>query len=317
MRERTLLRKCAAAFSAVMLLLAGLPGISAAEDADPYEELRGSAEIVEDEENGLWSYKGDGLEITVQRYTETVNLKKNKRTREYCVADIRTSPEYPLSAVMTDPTKKRPAGYKLVSPEILIEKYPAVFAMSDDLYGIRLQKYKYYGVVIRNREIIARKTRNSAKSRPWPNLDTLAVYGDGSMKTYVCDAYTPEEYLEQGAVHVFSFGPILISEGEINETVLDPKYYPYNEPRAAIGMVEPWHYIAILVKGRPDSKYAGVHLDWLAEKMKEYGCTEALNLDGGLTSNMLFMGKIIISGGDKLRSQGSLIEFGQAAAAEE
>ena len=317
MKKRKLLQSFAAVCAAMVLIMTGTGAVSSAEDADPYAALRDGAEIVEDEENGLWTYEGDGLKITVQRFTETVNLKKNKRTREYCVADIQASPEHPLSAVMTDPTKRRPAGYKLVSPEILIEKYPAVFAMSDDLYGIRLQKYKYYGVVIRNREIIARKTRNSAKSRQWPNLDTLAVYDDGSMKTFVCDAYTPEEYLEQGAVHVFSFGPILISDGVINEAVLDPKYYPYNEPRAAIGMVEPWHYIAVLVKGRPDSKYAGVHLDWLAEKMKEYGCTEALNLDGGLTSNMLFMGKIIISGGDKLRSQGSLIEFGQAAATEE
>ena len=50
--------------------------------------LRDGAEIVEDEENGLWTYEGDGLKITVQRFTETVTLKKNKRTREYCVADI-------------------------------------------------------------------------------------------------------------------------------------------------------------------------------------------------------------------------------------
>ena len=164
--------------------------------------------------------------------------------------------------------------------------------------------------MIRNGEILARKTRDSSKKRAWPNLDTLAVYADGSMKTYLCDAYTPEEYLAQGAVHVFSFGPILISEGKINEQVLDPKYYPYNEPRVAIGMIEPYHYIAIVVRGRPEKNYVGVHLDWLAEKMLEYGCVEALNLDGGLTATMAFMGKIILSGGSKLRSQGSMICVG-------
>jgi len=82
----------------------------------------------------------------------------------------------------------------------------------------------------------------------------------------------------------------------------------------AIGMAEPWHYIAVLVRGRPSSTYAGVHLDWLAEKMAEYGCTEALNLDGGLTATMAFMGKIILTGGGKLRSQGSLITFGESSA---
>ena len=276
----------------------------------------GEEYILEDEENGLWQYARKDLAITVRRFREEVPVKgkKKARIREYCVADIHASETSPLGAVMSQPTKKRPAGYKLVSPELLLETHPCIFALSDDLYGIRLQKYQYDGIVIRNGEILATKTRDSSKKRPWPNLDTLAVYADGSMKTYVCDALTPEEYLEQGAVQVFSFGPVLISEGKISETVLNPKYYPYNEPRVAIGMAEPWHYIAILVRGRPSSTYAGVHLDWLAEKMAEYGCTEALNLDGGLTATMAFMGKIILTGGGKLRSQGSLITFGESSA---
>ncbi len=285
-----------------MLMAMSLLFSAAAEESE--------AQIVEDAEGGHWEYVSEQLTVKVDRFEETVKNGSRKRKREYCVAEIIASEASPLETVMTEASKKRVAGYKLVSPELLLEKSPAVFAVSDDLYGVRLKQYKFYGVVIRNGEILARKTRNSSKSRPWPNLDTLAVYPDGSMKTFICDAYTPEEYLEQGAVHVFSFGPILISEGEINPDVLNPKYYPYNEPRVALGMVEPWHYIVIIVRGRPTSAYAGVHLDWLAEKMKEYGCTEALNLDGGETATMAFMGKIIETGGAKLRSQGSLIEFG-------
>ena len=267
--------------------------------------------LVEDPENGRWEYHSDTLNIVIEQVTETVVSGKTKKTREYCVADIQASPESPLYPVMTEPTKKNPAGYKLASPELLQEKAHPLFAMSDDMYGIRLQKYDYKGIVIRDGEILATKTRNSAKKRAWPNLDTLALFEDGSMKTFVCDAHTAEEYLEMGAVQVFSFGPILISDGEINPQVLDPKYYPYNEPRVAIGMVEPWHYIAVVVRGRPKSSYAGVHLDWLAELMREKGCVEALNLDGGQTATMLFNGKIIETGDKGLRSQGSLICFGK------
>ena len=291
---------------AVLLLAVMLPVLPTAA-----AEVPEGSTVVEDPENGHWEYVSEALTVKIDRFTETVKNKNRKRTREYCVAEIIASEASPMKAVMTEATKKRVAGYKLVSPELLLEKYPAVFAVSDDLYGIRLQRYKFYGVVIRDGEILARKTRNSKKSRPWPNLDTMAVYADGSMKTFICDAYTPEEYLEQGAVHVLSFGPWLISDGEINPDVLNPKYYPNNEPRVAIGMVEPWHYIVIIVRGRPTSSYAGVHLDWLADKMKEYGCVEALNLDGGETATMAFMGKVIETGGAKLRSQGSLIEFGQ------
>ena len=60
----------------------------------------------------------------------------------------------------------------------------------------------------------------------------------------------------------------------------------------------------------PSSKYIGVHLDWLAEKLQEYGCVEALNLDGGGSACMYFNGKLLITGKSKLRSVGSLITFG-------
>ncbi len=280
-------------------------------DAEAGEEY-----IFEDEENGVWKYATSSLSVEIRRTRETKKVKKKDRILEYFVAEIYASPESPLVPVMTEASKTNPAGVKQVSPEILARKYNCVFAVSDDMYGLRRQKkngkyrYDYRGVVIRNGEVMCQKTRNSKKSRAWPNLDTMALYADGSMKTFVCDAHTPEEYLAEGAEQVFAFGPWMISNGEINPDVLDPKYYPYNEPRVAMGMVEPWHYVVILVRGRPDTKYAGVHLDWLAQKLQEMGCVEALNLDGGETATMLFMGKVVGSGGDALRSQGSLITFG-------
>ena len=267
--------------------------------------------ILEDPEGGRWEYHSESLNIVIEKFTEKVKSGSKKKTREYCVADIQASPESPLYPVMTDPTSKRPAGYKMVSPELLQEKAHPMFAMSDDMYGIRLQKYDYKGIVIRNGEIIATKTRNSAKKRAWPNLDAMALLPDGSMKTFVCDAHTAEEYLEMGAEQVFSFGPWLISDGEINPEVLNPKYYPYNEPRVAIGMVKPSHYIAVVVRGRPKGSYAGVHLDWLAQLLLDRGCVEALNLDGGQTATMIFNGKIIETGDKGLRSQGSMICFGR------
>ncbi len=297
----------------------GEEGGATGEEIPAAQAEAGEVTLTEDAEGGFWAYSSPSLSITIHRYQETVTYKKKNYAREYCVAEVFASPESQLLPIMTDATKKRVAGYKLVSPEILEKKYRPLFAMSDDMYGIRLQKYDYKGVVIRNGAIMSTKTRNSAKRRAWPNLDTMALFADGSMKTYVCDAYTAEEYLAMGATQVFAFGPWLLSEGEINPEVLDAGYYPYNEPRVAMGMIEPWHYILIVVRGRPTSSHAGVHLDWLAEKMKELGCVEALNLDGGQTAIMMFNGKIIMSGQVKtvkkqqvpvLRSQGSMITFG-------
>ena len=132
------------------------------------------------------------------------------------------------------------------------------------------------------------------------------------MKTYLSDAMTAEEYLEKGAEQVFAFGPWLISEGKINEkeAVEGCGYYEQMEPLTGLGMIEPYHYIAIIARGRPKDKYAGVRLSWLADQLLEQGCVEALNLDGGGTACMYFNGKVVIQGQPNLRSMGSMITFG-------
>ena len=146
-------------------------------------------------------------------------------------------------------------------------------------------------------------------------MDTLAVYPDGSMKVRICDELTAEEYLADGATQVFSFGPWLIRDGEANEDVRHPKksdIMKNNNPRAVIGMVEPYHYILMVVGVPDENKYAGVSGEWLIDKLLEYGCVEALNLDGGGTACMVFNGKTIIQGrwSKEKRVLGSMIAFG-------
>jgi len=281
---------------------------------------------LEDEENGLWQYASDKLSVRVTRFREKPQ-KGSKKIREYCVAEIWCTEESPMGAIMTEPYARYGnhlvPGKRQDDPEKLMALQPSVLSVSDDMYGLRIMeiskkktKYDYHGVVIRNGEIMAEKTRKSPEEgkkdkRPWPNLDTLAVYRDGSMKSYVCDAMTAQQYLEQDALHVFAFGPWLISEGKMNPALQNDKYYPASEPRVAVGMVEPYHYIIIAASGRPKSKYAGVKLLWLAEKMQEYGCSEALNLDGGATVVMAFNNRIILQGDNSgKRNIGSLIAFG-------
>lgn len=281
----------------------------------------GEEYLVEDEKNGVWEYASRNLSVKVTRFEEKT---KKKKKQIYVVAEVWASEESPLGAIQSDPKSSlKFKGEALPGIEQrvvtdLIEKHPSVLALSDDMYGLRITpvgkgktKYDYHGVVIRNGEVIATKTRNSQKKRPWPNMDTLAVNRDGSMKSYDCDALTAEEYLEKGAVHVFAFGPWLISGGEINPNLA--KINNYSEPRAGIGMVEPFHYIIVVTAGRPTSKYQGYKLTWLAEKLKEYGCTEALNLDGGDTVAVAFNNKVILHGNmeaKKLRNLGSMIAFG-------
>ena len=276
--------------------------------------------LLEDEENGVWQYATADLSIRVKRFEEET---EQKRKLLYCVAEVYASETSPLFAIMTpEPeTSPRPDGYHLVYPENLVKDFPVMLAVSDDYYGYRqysrdLNGAKWpTGIIIRNGKILYDKTRNSAQNRPFPNLDTLAVYGDGSMKTRICDEMTAEEYLEEGALQVFSFGPWLIRDGEANDEVLHPAdrkgVMAQPNPRTVIGMVEPFHYVLIVV-GTPTDKYTGVTGSWLIEKLQAFGCTEALNLDGGGTACMVFNGKTIIQGkwDKQKRVLGSMIAFG-------
>ena len=307
-------------------LLAACTGAGAATETWQFDErgfLTGEnpAEeyLLEDAENGKWEYASRDLSVRITRFQETRKIKSGKRTVEYCVAEIHASETSPLFAITTEGSARLTAGEHKEKPEKLVELSPAVLAVSDDYYGHRIQTRKSngatwpVGIIIRNGELLSDKTRDSSKKRAFPPMDTLAVYADGSMKTYASDEMTGEEYLAQGAAQVFSFGPWLIREGQINEQEAGDKavYLNYSEPRLAVGMVEPYHYIIIAVKGEPKDKYIGVKGEWLIPKMQEYGCTEALNMDGGGTVCMVFNGKTILQGKSGDRPLGSMIAFGK------
>ena len=320
------MRRLSAMILALLLLLACVSAAEETADKDGWHfdakgfltgENPGEEYILEDPENGIWQYASKDLSVKITRVREQYNKKK---MREYCVAEIWASEASPMQAILSAPKGRLPEGANQVSPKLLVEKHPCVFAMSDDFYGSRqkgiLEKTgsRQPGVIIRNGEIRWEKTKapESRYGRHRPCLDVLAVYGDGSMKTYVSNAMTAQEYLDKGAIHTFAFGPWLISEGKINEkeAVEGCGYYEQMEPLTGLGMVEPYHYIAIVVHGRPKEKYAGVRLSWLADRLLEYGCTEALNLDGGGTACMFFNGKPVIQGQPDLRSMGGMIGFG-------
>ena len=324
---KNIFRQTAALLLALLLLL---PGLSSAEgavtekDGWHFDEKGfltgknpGKEYLLEDEENGYWQYASKNLSVKITRVREQYNKKK---IREYCVAEIWASKKEPMKSILSAPKGKLPEGANPVSPALLVQKHPCVFALSDDHYGTRqksiLEKSGGVqpGIIIRNGVIRWDKTkaRNSKYGRHRPCLDVLAVFDDGSMKTYISDEMTAQEYLDKGVVQTFAFGPWLIRDGKINEkeAVEGCGYYEQIEPLVGLGMIEPYHYIAIVIKGRPKEKYSGARLSWLADRLLELGCVEALNLDGGGTACMFFNGKSVMQGQANLRSMGGMIAFG-------
>ena len=117
---------------------------------------------------------------------------------------------------------------------------------------------------------------------------------------------TAEELSAAGAVQIFSFGPGLVEDGEIavgTDTEVDQSRS--SNPRTAIGMIEPGHYVMVVSDGRT-SESEGLTLYELAEIMQELGCTEAYNLDGGGSSTMYYNGEVInnpTSGRNKIKER--------------
>ena len=65
-----------------------------------------------------------------------------------------------------------------------------------------------------------------------------------------------------------------------------------SNPRTAIGMIEPLHYVFVVCDGRTGES-EGLSLYELAQFMRALGVDTAYNLDGGGSSTMVFQGELI------------------------
>ena len=155
----------------------------------------------------------------------------------------------------------------------------ALLAINGDFYGARERGY-----VIRN-GVLYRDTPS--------NADVLCIYTDGRMEIVDPQEKSAQELLDNGAWQVFSFGPGLLEDGEILVDTNDEVGMAMaSNPRTAIGMIEPNHYIFVVSDGRT-SDNEGLSLYELADFMKNLGVATAYNLDGGGSSTMVYQGEII------------------------
>ena len=156
----------------------------------------------------------------------------------------------------------------------------ALLAVNGDNYGSREAGY-----VIRNGVLY--------RDRSAGDQEDLVIWADGSFTIVNESEVTAQELLDAGAVQVFSFGPGLLLDGEI--TVGQSEEVDramVSNPRTAIGMLEPGHYVLVVSDGRTgESK--GLSLYQLAQFLQSLGVQTAYNLDGGGSSTMVFQGQVV------------------------
>ena len=240
-------------------------------------------------------YEAPGIQIHIDQWLYDFR----KTDLRFYVADIvLENPGQLQTAFAGDEYSKKNAE----ATSAIAERHNAVFAVNGDYYNYR----DNYGLVIRN-GVLYRDKR--------ANCDQLLIYSDGSFKVVFKGEYEEghgQEYLDAGVVQSFSFGPVLVNDGEIVEL---PKKYIINtadtirEPRTGIGMVEPGHYVFIVADGRRKNwSDKGMALQEMQIVFKEMGCQVAYNLDGGGSATMVLNGeRVNRSSGSRERDVSDII----------
>jgi len=216
------------------------------------------------------SYNDGNISIKITKYREY--------NSDIYAADIQLSNINYLKTALADDTFGR--NITQTTSEIAAA-HNAILAINGDFYGTRMQGY-----VIRNGTVY-----RDTSSNP-PNED-LVIYSDGSCSIIEEGSISAADLIKKGALQVLSFGPALIKDGSINITENEEVGRAQaSNPRTAIGMISPLHYIFVVSDGR-SSASQGLSLYQLATFMKGLGVTTAYNLDGGGSSTMYFNGKVI------------------------
>lgn len=259
--------------------MAHMPALNAKGFLDEGEYLYSS------EDEGLWIYVSQTSKVIIQRKYDATQPLTWFEADLYGDLDAGEM----LRTVQNDPEKM---GKVRVDATETAKKHNVVFAMNTDYYTYRVavNNNRHTGIVIRDGRILYDDpyTEKQVTNSMFPNLDMLAFMPDGSLKVYHSWEKTAQEFIDEGVQTVYSFGPYLLLDGKVSE-----RAYANNEnknPRCAIGMVEPGHYVAIMCEGRL-KRSAGVTISYLAKMMRAKGCQVAFNMDGGQTAVMVFMGK--------------------------
>lgn len=279
----------------------------------PYPENRNEAGyltegefVYEDVEKGLWAYLSETLQVEIVQYD------MDKPAQRWFLAEVKFDPamESFRQHIWINARYKGQETY----PQTLAQSSRLVFAVNGDYYPYRVNNNYTVGNVIRDYKVLYNINKN--KNPGFPPLDTMALHDDGSISVYGVKETTADELAALGDVHdALSFGPYMARDGVLR--IFDGKNASAQEPRCAIGMIEPGHYIFVDCEGRVPKGPIGLTVNEIGMLLYGHGCNEVFLLDGGSTSVMIFMGEKLNRTGKNTsvgspRNQHELFGIGQS-----
>lgn len=248
-----------------------------------------------------WSYKDDhiAIEITKQEQGSGSDLIT------YYVADVQLSDASYLQTALAN----NQFGRNIVDYTTSIaEDNNAILAINGDYYGFRSD-----GIIIRNGLLLRDEGVRTG----------LAIYRDGTVRSYDETQVSGEQLIADGVLHTLSFGPVLVENGEaytdFDHVTVDTNFgnrsIQNSNPRTGFGYIAPNHYVWVVVDGRSEGYSRGMTLNEFAALFEELGAQLAYNLDGGGSSTMVFMDEMMNNplGRQKEREVSDIIYIGVPA----
>ena len=156
-------------------------------------------------------------------------------------------------------------------------------------------------VKVKNNRVIAVSNKGNMKIEP----GTYVLSAHGTAKPYLAgikpgDKITISESLSNNNADkmetVISGGPLLLEKGVLNVRIEEEKIAADiakgRAPRTALGLKKDGTILLLVVDGRSKAS-AGLTLYELAQYLKKLGAYDALNFDGGGSSEMVIKGKVM------------------------
>ena len=241
------------------------------------------------------SYESDTIRITIDRWCYAFN----RTSLRFFVANVYVNDPAQLHTAFAGEQYSKDNAE---ATSAIAERHDAILAFNGDYYNYKDKN----GLII----------RDGVLYRDHATCDALCLFADGSLRVMTESNMNAQDMIDNlGLCDTWSFGPLLVSGGNVAETFhTDVKG---KNPRTAFGQRADGSYVAVVVDGRLSGYSEGMTIQELAQYMKDLGCVEAYNLDGGMTSCMYFNGSVISTPcgtANKERSLSDIIYIGGAEA---
>lgn len=267
------------------------------------------------------------LPASVHVYQTTTPLEKGKANLAYYViADLKD----PALSFATDTTEGRrltPAGFyaKNQQPVVVVNGTFFSFETNRNLNLVikdgKVVAHNIGSVYDKRDEVYYYVTRSAIGIDKEGNADVAWIYSDSAKAQAYAVQFpanrwgkTPAQSVKDIAAKndiqkwsmqtAIAGGPSLIRDGHIaitneQERMFRGKQIEDKHPRTAMGYTADGKLIILVVQGRMPGIADGASLAEEARILKELGCYEALNMDGGGSSCLLVNGKETIKPSDK------------------